>query len=307
MTTIGPVVVFEPETDDIPQSKLDQPSSPSPLPTPEDTSTTPSESGPLLALEKALEKANTGDAGAQVELGDLNYNAEAYSEAMKCFYYFGDGDPKDDSKGFEWILKSAEMGAQRLIVACYKSGECHDRDFDKALEWFIKAAKQGGAVEQRYVGYIYLVGEMASKDAVKAMEWYLKAREQGSEAAQNDIGDHYKRGHGVPQDYTKAVEWFRKAAEQGSRPGSVTWVLEVEPRIKSATVVLERAKEYLANEEHAEEHFAYEEYVEDRLTDEGYSEDRLMDEEHKARDIESYFTIAFNIVAAIYSLYSLWV
>ncbi|KAF9120579.1 hypothetical protein BGW39_011259 [Mortierella sp. 14UC] len=221
--------------DDIPQLYPQRPSSPSLLPPPE-YALTPTASDPALNFEKTLLKANSGDAEAQIELGDLSREAKDYSQAMKWFvkaadqgnavshrklgylYDFGLGVPQNDSLAYEWYLKSAELGdplGQCNLALCYKEGQGVEQDLKKYLECMFKAGEQGVPQAQCSIGVQYKLGECLEKDFDKAMKWLLKAADQGNEYAQDTIGDMYLNGEGVPADAVIASEWYLKAAEQG--------------------------------------------------------------------------------------------
>ncbi|KAG0319660.1 hypothetical protein BGZ97_001712 [Linnemannia gamsii] len=194
-------------------------------------------------LGETILKAESGDAAAQIHLGDIYCDPENgieqdYSLAMEWYkkaaaqdnttaqyklgylYEKGFGVPQDDVQAFEWYLKSAEQGnvtAQFRVGTCYRG--CHSSAVEKnckaSLEWFVKAAEQGMVEAEFMAGAIYMNDEHVDKDIDKAFSWLLKAAEKGFLEAMNMVGRMYLDGEGVLKDETKASEWFLQAAERG--------------------------------------------------------------------------------------------
>lgn len=161
----------------------------------------PSAEKRLAQLQK---QADSGDAGAQSNLG--------------LMYYNGEGVQKNAVKAVEWWQKAAEQGdayAQNNLGVMYQKGEGVQKNAAKAVEWYQKAAEQGHANAQDNLGDMYYEGKGVAKDTAKAVEWYRKAAEQGYARAQFNLGLMYRDGKGLPKDAAKAVEWWQKAATQG--------------------------------------------------------------------------------------------
>ena len=187
------------------------------------------------------EKAVSGDAAAQCNLGWCYYNGQgvpqSYEKAVywdtkaeeqgdagaqynlgRC-YESGQGAPKNYEKAVYWYTKSAEQGyarAQCNLGVCYKNGQGVPQSYEKAVYWYTKAAKQGDAAAQYNLGVCYYNGQGVPQSYEKAVYWYTKAVEQGYARAQNNLGWCYESGKGVPKSYEKAVYWYTKAAEQGN-------------------------------------------------------------------------------------------
>jgi TPR repeat protein len=119
-----------------------------------------------------LEKANAGDAAAEVSVGEL-YAKAAGSES---------------------------------------NPEGATDDWNKAAEWYIKAAAQSYVPAEVHLAECYSYGRGVSRDKVKAAGWYRKAAEQGDTAAQGTLAMLYTVGQGVPQDDAEAYFWFDLAA-----------------------------------------------------------------------------------------------
>lgn len=127
------------------------------------------------AIDPALlDKANAGDAVAQVQLGDSSRAA-------------GDAVPHNP-------LQSAEF-------------------YNQAIAWYRKAADQGAVAGQMHLAALYRDGGKGfSHDMAQAAEWYRKAAEQGDVTAQASLGVLYSIGQGVPRDDAEAYFWLDLAA-----------------------------------------------------------------------------------------------
>lgn len=120
----------------------------------------------------ALAKANSGDAAAQVSVG------ETYAKAA------GAASNPDDAA----------------------------EDWNKAAEWYIKAAAQSNVAGEIRLAECYSYGHGVSRDPVKAAGWYRKAADQGDAGAQGTLAMLYTYGQGVAQDDAEAYFWFDLAA-----------------------------------------------------------------------------------------------
>jgi TPR repeat protein len=155
------------------------------------------------ALAHLRAKAETGDAGAQINLG--------------VCYYDGMGVAKDYVEAVKWFRQAAEQNdakAQNNLASCYLGGQGVAKDAVVAVKWFRRAAEQNDVKAQNSLGGCYAMGQGAAKDEVEAVKWYRKAAEQRNANAQFNLGGCYDKGRGVSQDYTEAVKWYRQAAEQ---------------------------------------------------------------------------------------------
>lgn len=107
-------------------------------------------------------KAETGDAGAQYELGKMYYK-------------------KDYAKAAEWWQKAAEQGyapAQDALGVMYANGQGVPKDTAKAAELLKKAAAQGDSDAQYNLANMYFKGEGVGKDVVLAYAWHYLACKQ---------------------------------------------------------------------------------------------------------------------------------
>lgn len=150
-----------------------------------------------------LAKARSGDAGAQIQVGDS--------------YAKGQGVPQDYAEALRWWRMAADRGnaaAQNKIGIAYNQGQGVPKDYGQAIVWFRKAAEQGNAVAQANLGVSYDEGIGIDEDHAQAVEWFRKSADQGWAQGENRLGMSYYRGLGVRQDYTAAFAWFLKAANQ---------------------------------------------------------------------------------------------
>ena len=120
-----------------------------------------------------LAKANSGDAAAQVQVGDSISGAASAS-------------------GLE----------ARKLVESYKS----------AAAWYRKAADLGSVDGELRLAAVYRDGKGVERDMVQAAAWYRKAAEQGNVGAQATLGVLYSMGQGVPKSEVEAFFWLDLAA-----------------------------------------------------------------------------------------------
>jgi TPR repeat protein len=126
--------------------------------------------GPDAAL---VAKANSGDAAAQVALGDKSCAAT-------------DGSTPNSKQ----------------LAQCYAT----------AAEWYRKAAEQGSVAGELRLAAVYRDGRGVAQDRSQAADWYRKAAEQGDVFAQATLGALYSMGQGVPQSDVEAYYWLALAA-----------------------------------------------------------------------------------------------
>lgn len=164
----------------------------------------PAPEKPKTKIEELRERAESGNAEAQYELG--------------LAYFIGDGVQRNDSEGIKWYQKSAEQGhpnAQFNLACCYNYGNGVMQDRAKAVTWYQLAADQGHAGSQNALAICYEFGRGVKEDYHKALELYRKAAEQENPDAQWNLGLCYEYSTGVAQDWYEAARWYRKAAAQG--------------------------------------------------------------------------------------------
>jgi len=121
-----------------------------------------------------LDKANAGDAAAQVQIGD-------------AFRAAGDA-----------------LIRQPLLSAEY---------YKQAVTWYRKAAEQGSIPGDMHLASLYRDGGKGfARDMAQAAAWYRKAAELGDVTAQASLGVLYSIGQGLPHDDVEAYFWLDLAA-----------------------------------------------------------------------------------------------
>lgn len=182
-------------------------------------------------VEQLRQAATSGDAEAQVELGNR------YAE--------GNGLAKDPAQALDWYRKAADAGlgkakvlvgeayllgrgtsvdipqAMRWLEPAAKDkvpgaagllGQCYDKQekYAEALQWFLKSQEQGDAKAPLRIGFAYVEME----DYSKAIPWLQQAADAGEGQAKFSLGMIYFNGYSVEKDFKKAVRYFEAAANQ---------------------------------------------------------------------------------------------
>jgi TPR repeat protein len=122
-----------------------------------------------------LAKANSGDAAAQVAVGES--------------YAAGTGVPRDYKLAAEWYQKAADKGniaGQLHLAVLYRDGgNGFERDMTRAAEWYRKAAEQGDVDAQGMMGTLYSMGQGVEQNYAEAYYWLdLAAGVKGPKQAQ---------------------------------------------------------------------------------------------------------------------------
>ncbi|MGI9444324.1 MAG: tetratricopeptide repeat protein [Rubripirellula sp.] len=161
-------------------------------------------SGQGPTIEQLQERASSGDAESQYQLGERYGN--------------GKGVATDFQKAFSLFSAAAEQehtGGQNGLAVCYLYGLGVDQDLEKAVRYFKLAASKGFARSQRLLGLMYANGIGVAKDYAESVKWYRLAADQGLAAGQYNLGVMYGKGQGVPQDDAEAYVWLFVAAAGG--------------------------------------------------------------------------------------------
>ncbi|MCF7734476.1 MAG: hypothetical protein K9N23_22525 [Akkermansiaceae bacterium] len=123
-------------------------------------------------FEEYKAKAETGDAAAQIALGDC--------------YLDGTGVAKNETEAVEWFRKAAAQGdaiAQFKLGFCYSRGKGVKQDDAEAVKWLRMAAEQGHATAQYILGRCFYQGLGVARDEVEGYKWTLLAVKQGDTSA----------------------------------------------------------------------------------------------------------------------------
>lgn len=189
-----------------------------------------------------LERAQKGDARAQLEVGDQYFfgenvakdtslalgwyrkaaeqgSSDAQLRLGQC-YFDGDGVAKDRAEAVRWYQKASHLGnssAQYLLAHCYAGGMGVAPNDQEAVKWYRKAAEQGDPDAKFYLGLSYARGKGVEKNSVAAANWYKSAARDGSVNAQGNLGVMYAEGNGVPKDQIEGLAWSNIAAASGDK------------------------------------------------------------------------------------------
>ena len=160
-------------------------------------------SGP--SLDEIRHQAESGDAAAQVQLGDA--------------YDIGAGVKRDVTEAIKGIAKPQNKETRKdntASVGSTDSGDGVSQDYAEALKWYRKAAEQGHSIAQYNVGVLYYRAVGTHQDLAEAARWWHKAAVQGNAEAQLSLGALYYAGGGVLKDETEALAWFMLSAAAGN-------------------------------------------------------------------------------------------
>jgi TPR repeat protein len=143
-------------------------------------------------------KAETGDAGAQFNLG--------------LMYHNGKGVAREYADAVKWLPGAAKQNyaaAQCLLGQTYSEGEGIPRDDTEAVKWFRKAAEQGYAPAQYCLGLMYQEGKGVPRDDVSAYMWYSLAVVQGQGQAKVKLGaiEHTMTRDQIAEAQKRRSEW----------------------------------------------------------------------------------------------------
>lgn len=130
---------------------------------------------PALTLEALRQRAEAGDANAQLTMG--------------WRYDTGTGVPKDASEALGWYRQAAAQGdatAQSNIGLAYHQGRGVAVDLVEAKRWYLLAAEQKFPQALHNLGLISAKGAR-SQDQDEAMSWFISAAELGYEPSKAEI------------------------------------------------------------------------------------------------------------------------
>ncbi|MCG7535494.1 tetratricopeptide repeat protein [Pseudoalteromonas sp. OOF1S-7] len=169
-----------------------------------------SEHNPELTpeIQALTEKAQSGDAEAQYELGDA--------------YYFGDDTEQNYEQAAYWFKQAAKQDhaeAQFSLGFMYQDGQGLEQSDEKAIDWYNQAAERGNANAQCNLGFIFEHGRGLEQSDEQAVKYYQQAAEQGDARGQCNLGVMYQYGQGVEQSDQQAVKYYRLAAKQKDARG----------------------------------------------------------------------------------------
>lgn len=196
----------------------------------------------VTALDKALQRASSGDGAAQTLVAEMMTNgfgikrdaktaAFWYREAAErgdpggMFQYAlllmkGRNVPADKKAADEYMRRAAEGGnaqAQFNWAQILISDNPGEHGLELALPFYEKAAAQGVPDAQYAVAQLYVSLKSVPQDKkAQARAWLEKAAKAGFDTAQLDMGIWLVNGVGGDRDYDKGFAWMRIAAHRGN-------------------------------------------------------------------------------------------
>lgn len=123
------------------------------------------EPDPAKALPPLETASNSGDAEAQLHLGQVLIVLKRYDEAIT------------------WLTTAGEGGQARawyVLGEMYYQQQTVDQDIDKAFGYYGKGAEAGNDEAQLMYSFFYLTGRGTKKDKAEAYKWALIADEASS-------------------------------------------------------------------------------------------------------------------------------
>lgn len=196
----------------------------------------------LTAMDKALPRAEKGDAAAQTLIGELLSNGLGVKRDEKeaAFWYAqaaengdanamlkyavllmeGRGVKQDKAKADAWMKKSADAGngSAAFNHAQVVVGEHPGKEGLKlALPYYEKAAAQGIADGQYAASQIYMgLPELGADHKQKALYWVERAAQAGYDTARLDLGLWLVNGTAGERKSEEGFKWLKRAADQGN-------------------------------------------------------------------------------------------
>ncbi|HEY1064609.1 MAG TPA: C39 family peptidase [Pirellulales bacterium] len=161
------------------------------------------------ALQELVEKANRGDADAQLALAGR--------------YRDGQGVAKDAAEAMRWGHLAADQGhpaAQDFVGWMYFRGVQVRHNPVLAAAYF-KSAAERSATAAWNLGQCYFAAQGVEHDVPKALELWRKAAEMGHGRAASSAAMAYLSGEGVPRDEKEARRLAERAVELNDPSGFV--------------------------------------------------------------------------------------
>lgn len=196
----------------------------------------------LTAMDKALPRAEKGDAAAQTLVAELLSNGLGVKRDEKgaAFWYEqgakngdanamlkyamllmeGRGVKQDKAGADEWMKKSADAGNgsaafnhAQVIVGAHPGKD----GLKRALPYYEKAAEQGIADGQYACSQIYMaLPELGADHKQKALYWIERAAKAGYDTARLDLGLWLVNGTAGERKPEEGFQWLKRAADQGN-------------------------------------------------------------------------------------------
>ncbi len=190
-----------------------------------------------MAMENLMEKAQSGDANAEYDIGRR--------------YYFGEYYNQDIPAGLRWLelaAKQHHVQAQSILCQYYyprlaeyphyteniitwAAHAAHRDDVEALAIWgeilITGLGSQGASADCIYylqkatnqhhlrasylLGTLYLHGKWTAQDTNQARYWIESSAKQGYKPSQELFSDMYRQGIGISQNATEAEFWEKQS------------------------------------------------------------------------------------------------
>ncbi|GHA38030.1 hypothetical protein GCM10007989_37440 [Devosia pacifica] len=195
----------------------------------------------LTALDRALPRAEQGDAVAQTLIAEIYANglgvgvnleraagwyrlAARNGDPIAMFelanlYYNGTGVEQDRERAADLMRQAAEAGnseAKYNLALLHVEGISVKPNLTRAADLMRQAADSELPEAQYDYGIMLLEGAGVIPDIEQGATYIRAAAEAGLQAAQVDFATMLYLGQGVERDLEAAVDWYRKAANAGN-------------------------------------------------------------------------------------------
>ncbi|WP_234902598.1 tetratricopeptide repeat protein [Agrobacterium larrymoorei] len=196
----------------------------------------------VQALNKALERAQNGDAPAQTLVAEMMSRGLGIARDQKtAAFWYGQaakgGDPvamfkyalivmegklapHDKALADDYMRRAAEAGnaeAEFNWAQILVSQAPGPKGLVAALPFYEKSAEKGVADAQYAVSQIYAnVTDVAPEKKAKAREWLMRAAKAGFDTAQVDLGIWLVNGVGGERNLEEGFRWLYGAAQRGN-------------------------------------------------------------------------------------------
>lgn len=194
--------------------------------------------GKEAAIEVCTKEAETGDANAQANMGNLFLNGtlgtDDWKQAMPWLILaasqghpqaqlqvakslqLGRGTTKNDQQAFHWIQMAAKGKHPEAEVAlgqCYLHGQGVAKDENQAIHYFSECAKAGNTEAMYQLAQVFLTkGPNYKPDEAQSL--LHMAAENGHALSMFTLGKLYREGTVIAKDDSKALYWYSQANSQ---------------------------------------------------------------------------------------------
>jgi TPR repeat protein len=138
------------------------------------------------------------------------------------FTLYNSGELKEEHKQrllswFESTAKRTNDDEMMAVVAniYINKDKASAGEYRKGFDWAMKSAEMGNPGGCFWVGFVYSkgLGDIKQNDT-KAFIWILKAAQKGDKDAMKMLSDFYEYGMGTDRNKEKAAEWKKKAEKE---------------------------------------------------------------------------------------------